>query len=53
MIKIYLDLVICLDGRVVRTVAAHCQKRIGSRGREFKAPPRRRYSSNLVNFAVL
>lgn len=41
MIKIKLDMVMCLNGRMVRTVAAHCQKRIGSRGREFKARPGR------------
>lgn len=48
MIKIYLDLVTCLDGRsrVVRTVAAHCQMRIGFRGPGGD-------SSNIVNYAVL
>uniref|UniRef100_K1QK32 AP complex mu/sigma subunit domain-containing protein n=1 Tax=Magallana gigas TaxID=29159 RepID=K1QK32_MAGGI len=50
MIEIYLDLVIRLDGRVVRTVDAHCQKRIDSRSREFKAPPWRRCSYNIEGF---
>uniref|UniRef100_K1P3Z7 Uncharacterized protein n=1 Tax=Magallana gigas TaxID=29159 RepID=K1P3Z7_MAGGI len=39
MFKIYLDLVTCLDGRVVRTVAAHYQKCIGSRDRGSKPSP--------------
>lgn len=53
LIKFYLGLDMCLDGRVVRTVAANFQKLIDSRGREFEAPPQRRFSSIIVNFALL
>lgn len=36
IIKINLYMVLCLYGRVVRTVAANSQNRIGSKSREFK-----------------